>query len=157
MNKRVNYITVYSLRPVTDLGPKPHYFLTKEKMNIIVVHYEKRKERKHHFLLTTNKDGASISISDDYNHISLHRGRYFNRRIRLSIEDMESFYKNSEVVEIKAGEKPNKFIRDLYISLDLKKLLEKAPKNKFKKNTLKVFEQITMYDLRDEILIYRVL
>lgn len=59
---------------------------------------------------------------------------------------MKVFYMKGDVLTIKAGEKPNKFIRDVHISLDLKKLLKKEPENRFDKSKLKIIEQIKMFD-----------
>ena len=145
--RKLKSIIVYSLRYIEgDDNNEGYYFLVKGYMNLIQANYEKPKD-KHYFLLTTYKNSTAIMFTDRENErLSVHCNIPYSKRIKLSTEEMKVFYMKRDVLTIKAGEKPNKFIRDVHMSLDLKKLIKKEPENRFKKSKLKIIEQIRIFD-----------
>jgi len=144
--RKLKSIIVYSLKYIEgDDHEEGYYFLVKEYMNLKLANYEKPKDKRY-FLLTTYKSGATIIFTDKKNEVlSIHSNMPFSKKIRLSPEEMEVFYMRGDVLTIKAGEKPNKFIRDTHISLDLKKLLKKEPKNRFNKSKIRIIEQTRIF------------
>ena len=133
--RKLRSIIVYSLKYIEgDDHEEGYYFLVKECMNLKLANYEKPKDKRY-FLLTTHKGDTAIMFTDKKNEtLSVHCNTLFSKKIRLSPEEMEVFYMRGDVLTIKAGEKPNEFIRDVHISLDLKKLLKKEPENRFNKS-----------------------